>query len=87
MRVEGLFIIGVSLVLAVAFSGYWRRTLHWAFTALANSMVAVLGIFVWNRVMLDHGLAVGLNPATAIVTGILGLPGFGLVLAVKLLGA
>ncbi len=64
------------------FPRLWR----WLVRMLTNSALAVVGIFLWNQWALGRGLAVGLNPVTALVVGVLGVPGFALVLAVRVLG-
>ena len=62
------------------------RSLRWLFTWFSNSLVAVVAIFLWNLVATPYGWNIGLNAATALTTGALGVWGFCLVLAVRRFG-
>ncbi len=72
------------LLLLVMFRTSTGAMLGWIMRVLANSAIAVMMIFLWNHFLGADGLAVGLNPVTALVSGALGIPGFALILAVRL---
>lgn len=41
-----------------------------------NSVIGVSALFIGNFILAPFGLGVGINVFTALVTGILGIPGF-----------
>lgn len=80
-------ILGISLVLLVAayllkgIAGYLKHV----WKVLARSLVAFFGIWAANLVGGYFGFHLGLNLVTVLVIGIFGVPGIGLLLAVKYL--
>ncbi|MCL4521740.1 MAG: pro-sigmaK processing inhibitor BofA family protein [Firmicutes bacterium] len=77
---------GMGLVLLLVVARLFWRPLQWIGRVLANSLLAVVAIFLWNHWADHHGLGIGLNPVTALAVGILGIPGFALLLALRLFG-
>ena len=86
MQPNVMLALGLGLVLLLTLLRVFGRPFQWLMRQLGNSAIAVVGIFLWNHWAQGYGLSVGLNPVTAIVSGILGVPGFLLVLAVKVFG-
>ncbi|PSR32884.1 MAG: hypothetical protein C7B46_12425 [Sulfobacillus benefaciens] len=76
----GVFGILVVYLLTRVFSG-WAR---WMVRSVINIAVAVLVLWAWDRT-LGAGFHIGINPITASVVGLLGVPGFLLVLAARAL--
>jgi inhibitor of the pro-sigma K processing machinery len=72
-----LFIL--ALLLAVIF----RRTLWKLAKLLLRSLLWLAGLALWSKSGLLAGLALGVNPFNALVLGILGLPGLGVLVAAK----
>ncbi len=54
-----------------------------AWKLLERGLLGAGVLFVWNLLAAPLGLAIGLNPLTAIITGALGAPGLGLLLVIK----
>jgi len=73
--------VGAAVVLAMGRSSaaLFRFLGRW----LISSALGVVGLAVWNHIFATQGLTVGVNPVTAGTVGLLGLPGFGLLLALK----
>ncbi|MBX5465893.1 MAG: pro-sigmaK processing inhibitor BofA family protein [Firmicutes bacterium] len=69
-----LLALGPSAPRFVRFLGRW----------LGSSALAAVGLLLWDHLLARQGLAVGVNPVTAATVGLLGLPGFGLLLVLKL---
>lgn len=79
---EGLALAaGAAMVLALGRSAasVFRFLGRW----LLSSVLGAVGLVIWNHVVGGQGLAIGLNPVTAGTVGLLGLPGFGLLVALK----
>ncbi|MCL2198095.1 MAG: pro-sigmaK processing inhibitor BofA family protein [Defluviitaleaceae bacterium] len=67
---------------------FYTRQFRWIGGVLKNSALGVLGILVFNFVLSGAGvagIAVGVNAVTVLVVGILGVPGFLLLYATRLL--
>ena len=58
---------------------------RWILVVFVQGMAGLLALGVWNRVFVHHGWGIGLNPVTGLTVGILGPPGFLLLVAVKVL--
>ncbi|MHB1612020.1 MAG: pro-sigmaK processing inhibitor BofA family protein [Sulfobacillus sp.] len=59
--------------------------LRWIARNAINVAVAVIVLWAWDRLMGFTGFYIGVNPVTAAVVGLLGVPGFLLVLAARAL--
>lgn len=73
-----LFIIGMILIIPIKIIG----------KLILNSIVGALILFVLNYVFEIVGLqmlVIGINPITALVVGLLGIPGVGLLVIIKLI--
>lgn len=78
----GIVFGGVFLYILVR---VFQSPAKWAVRVLINGVVGLLALWVWDMVFTSHGWAVGLNPVTGLTMGVLGAPGFLLLLAVKVL--
>lgn len=58
---------------------------RWLGRVLKNSALGVVGILAANFLLSGAGLAVGVNAVTVLVVGVLGLPGFVSLYAMRLL--
>lgn len=81
-------LIGVFgvVVLFVAFK-LFTAPMRWALKALINTVLGFGGLLVFNVVGQQFGLSLGLNLLNAAVVGVLGLPGFALLLMLQWLFA
>ena len=68
-----LYLIGYLLLVPMRF--LWRL--------LAGSLLGGLALWIVNHFGALVGFSVPLNPFTALITGLLGLPGFALVVALS----
>ena len=75
-----LFMLGL-LLLAV-----FHRPLAWAGKVLARSLVGLGFLALWSHSGIAAGLSLGVNLFNALTLGLLGLPGFGLLMLLKWLG-
>ncbi|NMP23639.1 pro-sigmaK processing inhibitor BofA family protein [Sulfobacillus harzensis] len=79
--------------LAIVFGGVmlyvvvrvFQSPAKWAVRVLINGIVGLAALWAWDMAFTPHGWAVGLNPVTGLTVGVLGAPGFLLLLAVKVL--
>ncbi len=76
---------GFGLVLAYLVARMFVTPAKWMMKTLVNVAIAVVVIWTWDRVMGPTGFLIGLNPVTAGVVGVLGVPGFLLVLTARVL--
>ncbi|MPM13712.1 hypothetical protein SDC9_60071 [bioreactor metagenome] len=68
----GVAVLGVLIVL--------RRPLRWALLLLARTALGLGALFAFGQVGGLVGISLGVNLANALVLGLLGVPGFGLLL-------
>jgi inhibitor of the pro-sigma K processing machinery len=57
---------------------------RWLLTVGGRAAAGMGALAGWDALARHLGLAVGINPATAITIGVLGVPGFLLILALRL---
>ncbi|MCY0878075.1 MAG: pro-sigmaK processing inhibitor BofA family protein [Firmicutes bacterium] len=62
----------------------FQSPLRWALRAAINGLFGLGALWVWDQLFKSHGWAVGLNPVTGATIGVLGPPGFVLVVLVRL---
>lgn len=74
------FMLGL-LLLAV-----FHRPLAWAGKVLVRSLVGLGFLALWSYSGVAAGLSLGVNLFNALTLGLLGLPGFGLLMLLKWLG-
>lgn len=75
----------MGLALLVGFVRVLLRPARWLLMAAVHSVLGGAVIWLWDQGFSHLGYGIGLNPVTSITAGILGLPGFGLLLALKFL--
>lgn len=63
----------------------FRSPVQWALRVLINGALGLVALWGWNMLFIHHGWAIGLNPVTGVTVGLLGPPGFLLLVAVKVL--
>jgi inhibitor of the pro-sigma K processing machinery len=77
----------LALGLGFGFLAYLFYTgqFKWLLGVARNAALGVVGILLLNFFFVLFGLAVGVNPITALTVGVLGAPGFVLLYASQLL--
>ena len=77
----------LMLGLGCGFFAYllYTRQFRWLLSVLRNMAFGVAGLLIFNFFFSSFGLAVGINPITALTIGLLGAPGFLLLYAVQML--
>jgi inhibitor of the pro-sigma K processing machinery len=80
----GLAAALLAVLLYVGVRAFWTP-IRWGLRLLMNAALGALGFYAWNRWIGHSHWVVGINPVTAGAVGLLGVPGFMLVLAMKIL--
>lgn len=75
------YAFGLLLIYAVTRMLY--TPLRWALTLLINGLLGGAALWVLNWIGGLFGFSLPLNPATALIVGVLGIPGLVLVLLLK----
>ncbi|MCL2605097.1 MAG: pro-sigmaK processing inhibitor BofA family protein [Defluviitaleaceae bacterium] len=77
----------VILVLCLCFVAFllYTRQFKWLLRVGRNMVLGAAGILAANALLAGIGLAVGVNAITAMVVGVLGLPGFMMLYLAQLL--
>jgi inhibitor of the pro-sigma K processing machinery len=80
-------IMWVILGLCLCFVAFLliTRQFKWLLRVIRNMALGAAGIFAANALLVGTGLAVGVNVITALVVGVLGLPGFMMLYLAQLL--
>jgi inhibitor of the pro-sigma K processing machinery len=80
-------IMWVILALGVGFAGFllYTRQFKWLLKVGRNMVLGAAGIIAANAMLSGVGLAVGVNFITAMVVGVLGIPGFMMLYLARLL--
>ena len=75
------------IAVGVGFFAYllYTRQFMWLFGVMRNMLLGVGGILAFNFVLAGLCIAVGINAVTALVVGLLGVPGFLLLYASQVL--
>ncbi len=76
------YILGILVVLIV--SGVCLKPIKIVMKFLLNSIAGVLIVFVINFIGSFWGIHIGINPFTAVVLGILGIPGVIMILLAQI---
>jgi len=63
----------------------YTRQFKWLLSVVRNMFVGVAGILVGNLFLGSIGLIVGINALTAMIVGVLGVPGFLLLYASQMI--
>lgn len=72
------WIVG-GLLLVLAVTALWRP-LKWMAKLAGRSSVGLAALYLWSHIGGLLGIALGVNLWNALVLGVLGVPGFGLLL-------
>ena len=83
----GIEITWMMAALGIVFFIYllYTRQFKWLVSVLRNMILGVGGILAFNFMFTGIGIAIGINAVTALVVGLLGVPGFLLLYATQML--
>ena len=73
----GILLLAALLLLA--------RPIKWIFRLMINSALGCIGLMLFNLIGGLFGLYIGVNLVTALTVGLLGVPGFALILILQYL--
>jgi len=81
------YVIWLMLAAGACFLGYlvYTRQFRWIFGVVRNMFLGIIAILGLNMLVSGLGIAVGVNAITVLIVGLLGLPGFLLLYATRLL--
>ncbi len=84
---ENIVLIGLyaGLLLLIYIAGVHVQPYKPAWKLMERGLLGVGVLMVWNVFATPFDLSIGLNPLTAIVTGMLGVPGLGLLLVLRMM--
>lgn len=70
-------IIWFMLALSFGFLAYllYTRQFRWVLGVVRNIAIGIIAMFGLNFILYERGLAVGVNAITALIVGLLGIPG------------
>ena len=77
------YLLGILVVTVVA--GIYFAPVRFIIKLVLNSLVGGGALFIINKMFSHWGFFVGINPATCLVTGLLGVPGIVLLVILKLI--
>ena len=82
---QPLLIAGFGVVIVLAALKLFGAPIRWFFKLLINTVLGFVGLLLFNMLSqwLGLNIGLGLNPLNAVVIGILGLPGFALLLLLQ----
>jgi inhibitor of the pro-sigma K processing machinery len=75
--------IGFGLVVLIAVAKLFTGPFRWALRLALNTVLGFAALLVFNMVGGGFGITLGLTLFNVLVVGILGLPGFALLLVIK----
>jgi len=78
-----LYIIGI--VVAFTLLAIFARPLRMIFKIAINSAIGCVSIILFNFVSQLFGIFIGVNALTSVTVGILGLPGFAMLISLRLI--
>ncbi len=62
----------------------FQSPVKWALKVLLQGSLGLVALGIWNHFFSQHGWAIGLNPVTGVTIGVLGPPGFLVMVAIKM---
>ncbi len=80
-----LIALYAGLLLLIYIAGVRMEPYKPAWKLLERGLLGVGLLMVWNLLAAPFDLAIGMNPLTAIITGMLGVPGLGLLLVLRVM--
>lgn len=85
MNPRDLFAIVFGGLILFIIARVFPSPFKWAIRVLITGTLGLVALWAWNGLFTYHGWAIGLNPVTGLTIGVLGPPGFLLLVAVKTL--
>ncbi len=80
---QGVLIAIFGILILLVAVKLFTAPMRWAFKAALNTALGFVGLFLFNLIGQSFGLSLGLNLLNAAVIGVLGLPGFELLLMLQ----
>jgi inhibitor of the pro-sigma K processing machinery len=80
-----LIALYAGLLLLIYIAGVHVKPYKPAWKLLERGLLGIGILLVWNLLAAPFELSIGLNPLTALVAGMLGVPGLGLLLVLRLM--
>lgn len=75
----------LSAVLLLVIGRIFFKPLRGLLILVLHSLLGGVGLYIFNLIFMSIGFTIGLNPVTASVCGLFGLPGLVLLVLLKLL--
>lgn len=70
-----IFIYLTGIFILYLFCWFFIKPIKWLIHLSFSCVLGVVGIFIFNLIMQIFNLHIAINPLTALITGVLGLPG------------
>jgi pro-sigmaK processing inhibitor BofA len=80
--IDGVLWLAAALVPTVI-SRRMARLVGWLLRAAVNSIVGMAALLLWDRWAMPVHVGIGVNPVTLATVGVLGAPGFVLLVTLK----
>ena len=84
MRLQQMLIYAAVLVLMIIAVKLFSAQIKFLIRLLINSLIGVAFLLIFNFLGAYTGVIIGVNIFTALITGLLGIPGFVMLLILKL---
>lgn len=85
MKIAEIAAYALALILVLVICRIFYKPLKGVFLLALNSLLGGLGLYIFNRIFTGIGFGIAVNPVTASVCGLFGLPGLVLLILLKLL--
>lgn len=85
MQFQWIVLYALSLLALYALGYFCLVPMKWAGRLLVSAILGAVALFVLNLLGGGMGLHIALNPVTALITGLLGVPGVALLVVVSAL--
>lgn len=86
MRALPEWAVPLVLMGGTVFLLFFRKPILWCIKLLLRSLLGLGFLFLWSASGIAGSLALGVNVVNALILGLLGLPGLGLLLLFRWLG-
>lgn len=80
---DAVYILGIILVLILLSFSIFKKSLKLIFKIILNTAIGVVALICVNAIGRYIGVTIGINLVSALVVGVLGLPGVALLLLLQ----